>query len=85
MSVFVADIVKATGRNASNLTTEKKPYMASLLAVTVRSEPISQIIIESASSSEVAHRDVYGKKSKTVREAMAKACAWEIEPHPDSN
>ena len=85
LSVYLADIVKATGRNAHSLINEGKPYVASLSAGTVRSAPLGQIIIKSPTPDEVAHADVCGKKNKTVREAMAKASAWEIEPNPDSN
>jgi len=85
MSVYLVETVRATGRNAHSLVSEGKPYVAALLAGTVRSKPISQIIIKSPTPDEVAHADVCGTKPKTVKQAMAKASAWEIEPHPDCN
>lgn len=78
-SVFIADIVRSTGRQAGQLLAGFKDYgLAALTAGQARAP--GQRVARDPLPEEPAHAFIVGKKTKPVKRALAAACRWEVAP-----
>jgi hypothetical protein len=75
MSVFLAEVVFATGRTSANLLTGFDGYgLVSLTAEAVRAQ--RQGVAPAPEPKEPAHAFVFGNKSSTVKRKLADSANW---------
>jgi hypothetical protein len=79
MSVVLADLVIASGRGPHDVLMEYADFaLASLTAGMVRSK--QQGILRDPTPEEPAHALVFGRKTDSVKRALAKASLWIVPP-----
>ena len=81
MSVLRAEIVQRTGRNAEDTLAGHTDYALSAFTAGL-ARHYKQVVAPEPQDDEPAHAVVFGKKTKSVRKALAKGSEWVIPP-PD--
>lgn len=82
MSVFLAEIVKNSGRGAESILVGHTDYALSGLTAGL-ARRLGQGIASDPTVHEPAHAVVFGKKTKSISRALAKQSKWVVPP-PDS-